>query len=224
MRVMRVTRPAVIALGLLVLVVALPACSSGGDSGAPASTTTTTATKGKGAGSTPGVAATLAPTPAPTLAPCAFHGSTTKLESIGATSPGFLVDADAQAVGCVDRVTFFFDTAKGANTPGYVVEYVDPAQHPFVDGDPPTPIDVPGAAFLLVTIKPARSANPLVDGNPPTYTGNTSLAYGEHHHLVIVRKLPDGDNTVQWVIGLDEVRPFVVDRAPDPSRIAVSIG
>jgi hypothetical protein len=206
---------------LVVLLVALPACSSGSDSVAPASTTTTpTITPTKGGRSTPAVGATVAST----IAPCTFHGSTTRLESVGASSPGFLVDAHAEAAGCVDRVTFVLDTGAAPNTPGYVVEYVDPAQHPFVDGDPPTPIDVPGAAFLLVTIKPARSANPLVDGNPPTYTGNTILGYGEHHHLVIVRRLPDGDNTVQWVIGLDEVRPFVVDRAPDPSRIAVSIG
>jgi hypothetical protein len=202
-------------IAALVWMVVLPACSSGGDSATPASTTTTTKV-----GSTRGVAAT----PAPTFAPCAFHGSTTKLESVGETAPGFLVDARAEAVGCVDRVTFTFDPASARDTPGYVVEYVDPRQHPFMDGDPPTPIDVPGSAFLLVTIKPAQSTNPLVEGRPPTYTGNLLLDYGEHHHLVIVRKLPDGDNTVQWVIGLDGVRPFVVDRAPDPSRIAVSIG
>ena len=39
-----------------------------------------------------------------------------------------------------------------------------------------------------------------------------------------MRKLPDAKNTVRWVIGLDGVRPFLVDRAADPPRVTVLIG
>ena len=63
----------------------------------------------------------------------------------------------------------------------------------------------------------------------PTYTGNLSLEYGDHHHLVIVRELPDGkdfigQDTVNWVIGLDSLRPFRVDRAENPTRVMILIG
>jgi hypothetical protein len=66
-------------------------------------------------------------------------------------------------------------------------------------------------------------------GGTPTYTGNLSLEYGAHHHLVIVRELPDGkdfvgQDTVNWVIGLDSVRPFRVDRAENPPRVMILIG
>lgn len=149
---------------------------------------------------------------------------TTKLESVGPTSPGFLIDATAGAAGCLDQVTFTFDTGSGLNTPGYVVEYQDPAQDPFRDGDPPEPISLPGDAFLVVTMTPALSTNPLIVGQPQTYMGNLALGYGDHHHLQIVRKLRDGENRVIWVIGLDSRRPFLVDRATDPARITVYIG
>jgi hypothetical protein len=207
-------RPGSIALVAGLLVVALAACSGGGESAtAPTSTTP---------GST-----TIAPAPTPgaTDGACApFRGVTTSLRSVGPTSPAFLVDATAGADGCLDRVTFTFEPATAAEPPGYEVGYRDAAREPFVDGDPPVPIEVPGAAHLVVTIKPAWSTNPLVEGRPQTYTGNLSLEYGDHHHLQIVRKLPDGANTVQWVIGLDGPRPFIVDRATDPPRISIYIG
>jgi len=50
---------------------------------------------------------------------------------------------------------------------------------------------------------------------------------------VIVRELPDGkdpvgdpagQDTVNWVIGLDGVRPFRVDRAANPPRVRILIG
>jgi hypothetical protein len=95
--------------------------------------------------------------------------------------------------------------------------------------DPPPVIDVPGEAHLVVTVAPAASTDASTEGNPSTYPGNLSLEYGDHHHLVIVRELPDakdavGQETVNWVIGLDSVRPFRVDRATNPPRITILIG
>jgi hypothetical protein len=94
---------------------------------------------------------------------------------------------------------------------------------------PPTVIDVPGAAHIVVSVAPAASTDASVtDGDPSTYPGNLSLEYGDHHHLVIVRELPDtnafGLETVNWVIGLDSVRPFRVDRAANPPRVTILIG
>jgi hypothetical protein len=195
-------------VAVLGIVVSLGACRGGGSSdSAGSSSTTTSATPTTVTGGT-----------------CeAFHGVTTMLTSSGPVSPSFLVDATAEAVDCLDRVTFTFDSATGV-APGYTVQYQDPSKDPFLDGDPPQPISLPGVAFLVVKIKPALSTNPLLPDAPQTYKGNLSLSYGDHHHLQIVRKLPDVDNTVTWVIGLDGPRPFVVDRAEDPPSVSVYIG
>ncbi len=77
----------------------------------------------------------------------------------------------------------------------------------------------------MVKIQPAASSDPArPEGDQQTYRGNLRLAYEGEHHLQIVEKTCDGDGTVNWIIGLDSVRPFVVDRAQNPSRISVLIG
>ncbi|HEY3672893.1 MAG TPA: hypothetical protein VGN51_18280 [Acidimicrobiia bacterium] len=125
-------------------------------------------------------------------------------------------------------MTLTFQTRGDGTPPGYTVGYHDAEAEPFKDGD--TAIDVPGAALLLVTVSPAASTDLSVPDSPqPTYTGNLSLDYGAHNHLVIVRELPDGkdlagQDTVRWVIGLDSLRPFRVDRADNPPRVTILIG
>lgn len=201
---------------------ALSACSGGGsDNGsAQASSTSTTATT---------AAPTAARAGASDTCPW-FTGATTDLTSSGPTAPAFLVDATAEAQGCLDVVTLTFRTRGDGTPPGYTVRYRDQAKEPFQDGDPPSDIHVDGSATLSVSVGPATSVDTTVPDNPQqTYTGNLSLSYGDHHHLVIVRELPDakdpaGQDTVNWVIGLDSVRPFRVDRAENPPRVMILIG
>ena len=196
----------------------LSACSGGSGDDASSSTTTTAPTTAApvttvagGSDSCPG-----------------FHGSTTSLTSSGPTAPAFLIDATAGAQGCLDVVTFTFQTRGDGTPPGYAVGYRDAKAEPFKDGD--TEIDVPGSAHLAVSVAPAASTDVSVPDSPQqTYTGNLSLEYGDHHHLVIVRELPDGkdpagQDTVNWVIGLDSLRPFRVDRADNPPRVMILIG
>jgi hypothetical protein len=200
-----------------VAVLALAACQGGGSDDAASSTTTVAPT-------------TAAPAPAAAPGTCPeFRGSSSALQSVGPVAPALLTDATAGADGCLDRVTFTLQTLGDGTPPGYLVAYQDPAREPFLDGDPLEPIALPGAAFLVVKITPALSVNPFAEGQPATYTGNLALEYGDHHHLQIVRKLPDAQNTVVWVIGLDSVRPFRVDRsedagAPGAVRVSVLIG
>src|SRR4051794_18167507 len=203
-----------VVLGVAVL--SLAACQGDGTDDAASSTTSTAPT-------------TAAPAP---FDPCAtFAGSITALQSVGATAPASLTDAEAGADGRLDRVTFTLRSVGVGNAPppGYVVGYQNPAQAPSLDGDPPEPISLPGEAFLVVRIAPAVSIDPFAEGQPATYTGNLSLDYGDHHHLQIVRRLPDAPDTVVWVIGLDSLRPFRVDRSEDPRapgmvRVSVLIG
>jgi hypothetical protein len=206
----------------IVAVLGLAACSGGGDGGSTDASSGTTS-------SAPPTAAPVITVPGASDTCPGFRGATTSLTSEGRTAPGFLVDATAGAQGCLDVVTLTFRTRGDGTPPGYVVGYRDQKAQPFQDGDPPTDIDVPGEATLDVTVAPAASHDARVEGNPPTYTGNLSLDYGDHHHLVIVRELPDGkdpagQDTVHWVIGLDSVRPFRVDRAANPPRVMILIG
>lgn len=206
-------------MAAVALALVLTACSGGGSGGSSNASGSATTTTGAPSPTRPGASDTCP----------SFRGSTTSLTSDGPTAPAFLVDATAGAQGCLDVVTLMFQSRGDGTPPGYTVGYRDPTKDPFTDGDPPAPIDVPGNAFLAVSASPATSTDPTVEGNPSTYAGNLSLEYGAHNHLVIVRELPDGktpdgQDAVNWVIGLDSVRPFRVDRAENPTRVMILIG
>ena len=140
----------------------------------------------------------------------------------GPATAAVLVGATADGSGCTDAVTFQFQAASDAPPPGYTVKYVDPSVAPFLDGDPPRPISVTGSAFLLVQLAPASSDDPSQPGHG--YRGNLLLDVGGARHVAMVRKLPDANGAVVWVIGLDGVRPFAVDAADVPTRVTVLIG
>jgi hypothetical protein len=186
---------------------------------------------GGGGGSDEASPSTTAPTTAPpaTLVPgqcTGFRGALDQVTSTGDVAPASLIDATAGAEGCLDIVTFTLQSKGDGTPPGYDVGYRDVEKDPIMQGDPPEAITVPGNAHLMVAIKPALSTDPSVPDNPQTYTGNLSLSYDTHNHLEIVEKLDDGPDTVNWVIGLDSVRPFRVDRSQDlttPGVVRVSI-
>jgi len=191
-------------LAVCALALLLGACDGGGSPSASSTITTTT----------------LAPQPAAGACP-GFHGTMLRTASAGERPVGLLTAATAGEAGCLDVVTFTFQSLGSGTPPGYVVEYKDP---PFSDGDPPRDISLDGGAFLSVTISPASSVDITKEDTPRTYTGNLLLQYGDHHHLVEVRKFDDVLGTVNWVIGLDAKRPFLVDSAANPTRISVYIG
>ncbi len=206
------------AVAAVLAAVALTACSGGGSDDASSS-----------AGTAPTTAPTTTTIPGGSDTCPGFRGATTALASTGTTAPAFLTDATAGAEGCLDVVTFTFQTRGDGTPPGYTVGYQDQAAQPFQDGDPLADIQVPGVATLAVSIAPAASSDLSVPDSPvQTYTGNLSLEYGDHHHLQIVRELPDGkdpagQDAVHWVIGLDSQRPFRVDRYRDATQPGVTV-
>jgi hypothetical protein len=211
-------RLAALALGVAL---AAAACSSSGAGGGGG---------GGGGGRDGGPAApttTTVPVAVPAVDPACptFHGSTDSLASSGTRPPALLVDATAGTAGCLDRVTFEFESLGDGLPPGYRVGYRDLAAEPLLDEDG-SKLTFPATAILVVTIAPAASVDVRVpdEPRPQTYRGSLRLAYGETHHLEIVQKVPDGLGTVEWVIGLDSVRPFVVDSAMSPPRVSVYIG
>lgn len=131
--------------------------------------------------------------------------------------PLLLTEAVATAEPCWDRMTFTFAPTGAGRPPGYVVEYRDP---PFTEGPRHSPVETLGTAFLVVEMRPAASVGP---GGDQAYRGNLRLLLHGMHHTQLVRKLVDADQTVSWIIGLDERRPFTVDSVDTPPRVSVLV-
>ena len=204
-----------------VLALALAGCS-GGSSTSSAPTTTPAPAPSTAPGAAPAPASSASPASTATTEPCAgFRGGTAPAQSAGRRVAGLLTDAEAGTAGCLDEVTFSFQSLGDGTPPGYVVQYEDP---PFSDGDPPDTVPLDGNAFLSVTMTPAASVDVTQPDHPATYLGGLLLQYGDHHHLVEVRKFDDALGSVRWVIALDGKRPFIVDSAMNPTRITVYIG
>jgi len=194
----------------LALATALAACHEGANGAAGSASTTALAS----------ASASSAPSAA---GGCPrFHGATVERTATGPAASAVLAGATAGESDCTAQVTFEFQAASDTRPPGYTVKYVDPNVQPFLDGDPPRPISVTGRAFLLVQLAPASSEDPSQPGHG--YRGNLSLDLSGASHVTMVRKLPDANGAVVWVIGLDGVRPFAVDAAEAPTRATVLIG
>ena len=67
----------------------------------------------------------------------AFRGTTAPLVSTGERPGALLVDASAEVVGCLDRVTFTFQSLGDGTPPGYSVAYRDIDAEPLLDGGKP---------------------------------------------------------------------------------------
>jgi len=142
----------------------------------------------------------------------------------GASQVAFLEAVDAAEENCLDVLRFeFAEPGVGAGLPpGYVVEYRD---GPFVtgEGEAMEEIDVAGGAFLVVTLESASRTFAPPDAEPEqTYGGPTDITPGLNHIAEVVL-IVDGLDRMEWVIGLDEERPFAVDAAASPPRVAVKI-
>ena len=192
----------------LALVVACCAVRCSGGAGDEATPTTTT----------------LAPDAPPADPTCTqFRGTDGPLATTDERPEALLMDASVEQVGCLDRVTFEFESLGDGTPPGYSVGYRDLEQQPLLDAAG-APVSLPATTALVATFAPARSTDPRVADAPATYKGNLRLSYGETHHIDIVQKLDDAAGTVEWVIGLDGPRPFTVDSAAGPTRVSIYIG
>jgi hypothetical protein len=145
-------------------------------------------------------------------------------ETRATTGPEHLVqltDAYAVAEPCWDKVVFTFESTGADMPPGYQVEY---RKGPFTEGDAGQyTVETLGEAFLYVTLAPATSTEGGDPEAPDTYPGNLRLRLDGMHHTEIVRKIIDGPGTQMWLIGLDVKRPFTVDAANSPPRVAIYI-
>jgi hypothetical protein len=167
-----------------------------------------------------------------TDAPLVVPGcNTTGVETFPRRSPrggsqiAFLTAVDVTEEGCLDVIVFEFEEpGVGAGLPpGYIVEY-QPGPFTVGEGDDAQEYDIAGSAFLVVTLQNAsRTIVSETPGQQATYGGPTDFVPGGLNQLQEMLLVVDAPDQLQWVIGLGEERPFLVDAAARPPRVTVKI-
>lgn len=133
-----------------------------------------------------------------------LSGGETKSEP--AVGGSLLTSVQVEARTCSDRVVFRFRDNPG-EPPGFYSMYEPAAAAKTEDGSGRT-IEVDGTAFLVIQLSNAATADILGDKVTPTYTGPRRVTAAGTRFIREVVKTGDFENTVTWVIGLDEKRPY----------------
>ena len=130
-----------------------------------------------------------------------------------------LADVTVEGVDCIDRVVF--DFKKGDPEPGFEVSY-EPESSAKVEDGSGKPLSVAGAAFLVVRLTPAMTAEISGDEVTPTYTGPRAITPDGTGFIREVVKTGDFESVVTWAIGLDKKRPFRTTASE--SQLVVEVG
>ena len=197
---MIVTRPAAV----LLLALALAGCGSDSKSGEPASTS-------------PSSQPPMATTSCEPSADAALTSRTSP--AIESRETMYLTNVTLATEPCTDRVVFDFE--KQAPGPGFEVSY-QPASTAKTEDGSGNPVEIDGAAFLVVKLTPAMTAKIDGDQVTKTYTGPNRLPPVAGSNVRDVVKTGDFEAVVTWAIGLDKKRPFTTDASE--SQLAVEIG
>ena len=129
------------------------------------------------------------------------------------------IDENTEANGCSAIVMFEFE--KQAPGPGFEVLY-QPASSAKIEDGSGNPVAVDGTAFLVVKLTPAMTAKIDGDQVTKTYTGPSRVHSDASSLIKEIVKTGDFENTVTWVIGLEEKRPFKTNASS--SQLEVDIG
>lgn len=138
----------------------------------------------------------------------------------GGATPARLVDVRAAAHVGFDRVVLELADADAIS---WSVRYVGPPIRQRGSGDE---VAVEGAAFLEVVLTPASAF--LAPSGPgdttvaPSYLGPDRL---EVEGGVVTEIVSTGENeqTLSWVIGLEQRRPFAAAQYESPTRIVIDV-
>jgi hypothetical protein len=186
---------------IVVTVLAASACSSDSEPRDATPTTTTTAPP-----------STTAPT---SCGPFGGLDQSVGVARLVERSAALLSNVQIQASGCVDEVAFDFT----GGTPSWTVAYVDP---PFTLDPSDRPADVPGKAFLRVTLRPASGVDLTLPDAHQTYDGPTTMTPPAPSAVESVVQLGDFEAVSTWVIGLPEKRPFEVTLSEEQVVVRVA--
>ncbi len=126
-----------------------------------------------------------------------------------------LVGADVRTGtrACSDR--FVLELQGTGTFPGWHVGY-EPG--PLTDDPRGEPVDVAGAAFIVVTVE---SWMTNMDGDG--YHGPTRITPTNVAHIDELVMLGNYESVTTWAIGVDQQRPFEVTTLDDPPRLVIDI-
>jgi hypothetical protein len=143
-------------------------------------------------------------------------------EGNGPSGVMLLTDVAATGESCGDRLVFSFRPDR-ADVPGYRVEY-RPRESALVEDGSGNRLDAEGAAFLVVRIEPAATADISGNGLVFTYKGPRRFKPDGTSHVRELVKSGDFESVVTWAVGLDGRRPFSVTTSASPPQLVVEIG
>jgi hypothetical protein len=133
----------------------------------------------------------------------------------GSPAVALLRNVQVQSSACADEVSFLFS----GGTPGWSVGY---RSGPVSAGPSGAPVQVPGAARLLVRLEPASGVDAVGPEPRAVYDGPTTLTPEAPSAVTKVVRLGDFEDVSTWAVGLPGVRPF--DVAVRGDQLVVHIG
>lgn len=158
---------------------------------------------------------TSSTTVVPTTAACPAFTQT------DVTSDGFpgrlsgLVGADVRTGTGLCSERFVLELQGTGTFPGWHVRY-EPA--PLTDDPRGEPVDVAGAAFIVVTVE-SWMTNMEGDG----YHGPTRITPTNVANITELVMLGSYESVTTWAIGVDQQRPFEVSVLNNPPRLVIDI-
>lgn len=164
----------------------------------------------QGATTTVAEGTTTTTTEAETTTTTAFEGATTPTSAPG-TASGVALLTDVEVGDGV--VTFTFREG----TPGFDVQYVEP---PITQDGSGEEVQVAGSAHLSVRMEPASGVDLSGEDFEETYTGPERIP-GTGVIAEVVRT-GDFEAVLNWVVGLDEERPYRVEADASTLRVYFS--
>lgn len=164
-----------------------------------------------------------AETPGPTATPCVLEGGTENTVSVQADhaepAPGIALLSEVRFTeeGC-PTVAFVFENA----SPSYQLGYQDPPFSECGSGDR-IPTSGWGASAYLVFHSDEASGVDLSGAEfRQTYDGDADIDVGSPI-LRRIRRTCDFEATIEWVIALDERRPYEDGTVPDAPGVLVTL-
>jgi len=144
-------------------------------------------------------------------------GGTTDRSAPASTSTSLLTAVQAAVHEGCDRIVFEF---RDGTPPGFDVGY---KPGPFTRGESDEPLEVQGAAYLVVRMDKASGLDQSSPMATPSYTGPRALTGLGLAHAAEVVNSEDFEGVMTWVVGLDSQRPFTVTTLSSPPRVVVDV-
>jgi hypothetical protein len=121
----------------------------------------------------------------------------------------------SESAGC-PRIVFEFRD----HVPGYSVGYSEPPFSECGSGEEVDVEDWDASAYLSVRLEPSGTGDP--ETGKPIYKGTRDIDT-DGEVLKHIRRICDFEAVNEWIVGLDEERPFDVMTLDDPSRLVIDV-